>query len=149
MPLTSGRSGLASAVIYQPSCSHQYFPESINIVQHTQGRGSSENKSHDTSSGSSSMQIRYSMNRGSSSSGSNNNQDDMGEIEEENSEDTHTKMIIENYKGNNNDVRRNLVKFTSRYVNHFLYNMCPKRRKKELEISNLSAKKCFHSFSYR
>lgn len=78
VPLTSGRSGLASAVIYQPSCSQHYFQDNM-MIQLSQGREIDEGKTQQNLSATSSMHLRYSSNFQSRGSPNNSNQDDMGE----------------------------------------------------------------------
>lgn len=73
VPLTSGRSGLASAVIYQPSCSQNYSQESVTL-QHA-SREYDESRDQQNPSGSnSSMRYRH-PNFHSRGFSSDNNQD--------------------------------------------------------------------------
>lgn len=86
VPLTSGRSGLASAVIYQPSCPQNYSQECL-VVQHSANREyDDDRKSHGGhGGGSSSMHYNYSSNLHSKqrgSSGGSGNQRDCGEQED-------------------------------------------------------------------
>jgi hypothetical protein len=76
VPLTSGRSGLASAVIYQPSCPQTYSQDSL-IVQHSANReyddDTGKSSDHQGNGGGSSINFSYSCNvnqRGSGGQGS-------------------------------------------------------------------------------
>lgn len=80
--LTSGRSGLASAVIYQPSCSQHYSQENVTL-QHT-SREYDESRSHQQDSqggSSSSMHSRHSNFHSTRGFSSDTNQDDLGDQE--------------------------------------------------------------------
>jgi hypothetical protein len=80
IPLTSGRSGLASAVIYQPSCSQHYMQENM-LAQQVQRESSENNRSQNNSSESTpSMQINHPTFNRSNSNRGNQSQDDMGEV---------------------------------------------------------------------
>lgn len=144
IPLTSGRSGLASAVIYQPSCSQHYFQENM-MIQQAQGREIDERKTQQNLTGSSSMQLRYSSNFQSRGSSNNSNyKDDMGEsvyldqnhdemfsIKDENLSDDCIRLSELNENLHNNC---HLIKFR-RCMNHFLF------RKENYCKSNVTKRK--------
>ena len=125
IPLTSGRSGLASAVIYQPSCSQHYFQENV-MIQQAQGREVDERRQQNFT-GSSSIQSRYSSNfqsRGSSNNNSNNH-DDMGECLNIDQDEMFSKKD-ENLRNDDYDRLSNLQNFPNhvnllRCMNHFLF----------------------------
>lgn len=104
VPLTSGRSGLASAVIYQPSCAQNYAQE-CTIAQNPTKREYDDNSGvpPNNNSGSSSMNLNYSSNvysnlRGSGGSGNRDSidVDDTTNCDETNDECPKKKIISSN-----------------------------------------------------
>lgn len=138
VPLTSGRSGLASAVIYQPSCSQHYFQENV-MIQQAQGREVDEKKTQQNHTGSSSINLRYSSNfqsRGSSNNKS--NQDDMGECLNLDQDEMFSK-IDENLS---NDIR--LSEHNKKFPNHVHLMRCMKKflfRKENCRKANVKKQK--------
>lgn len=79
IPLTSGRSGLASAVIYQPSCSQNYSQDSVTL-QHSSREYDERRTQHNPNQSAlhSSMHLRHS-NFDSRGFSGDSNQDDLGD----------------------------------------------------------------------
>lgn len=102
VPLTSGRSGLASAVIYQPSCPQNYSQE-CTVAQNPTKRDYDDNRRLPPNNGnSSSMHCNYSSNVHSSSnlrgSGGSGNRDS-NEVDETNCDESNNecpKHVVNN-----------------------------------------------------
>lgn len=119
MPLTSGRSGLASAVIYQPSCPQNYTQECTIAQNHTKREYDDNSGVPPPNDGSSSMNLNYTSNVYSNlrDSGGGSGNRDSNEVDEtttncdENNDECPKKKIV-----NNNNRTCVFVRMRERYL---------------------------------